>query len=100
MKIIAVIVALLGFAALALGLYGGTDLGETPAIVRWSEPRTHHKSGDWYSDIHAELPNGKLVKFTAAHVPPPAVNQRIVLRIRRNVFGGLTYTWLVDKTVL
>ena len=44
MRVIALIAALLAAAAIAMGLYGGSDLGETPATVRWSALERHHKS--------------------------------------------------------
>lgn len=93
MKVIASIVAMLAAAALAMGLYGGTDLGELPATVRWSAMEMHRKSGEWFSNIRAELSDGTLVQFTAAHTPPPKTDERIVVRVRKNVFGWRTYTW-------
>lgn len=98
MRVIALIVALLAAAALAMGLYGGSDLGETSATVRWSALQMHHKSGEWYSNIRAELPDGTLVQFTAARTPPPKVGETIVLRVRKTNLGWNSYAWQVGKT--
>lgn len=98
MRVIAFIVFLLAAAALAMGLYGGSDLGETPATVRWSALEMHHKSGEWFSNIRAELPDGKLVQFTAAHTPPPKPGETIVLRVRKTNLGWRSYTWQVGRS--
>lgn len=98
MRVIALIAALLAAAAIAMGLYGGSDLGETPATVRWSALERHHKSGEWFSNIRAELPDGKLVHFTAAHIPPPRPGEVIVLRVRKTNLGWNSYAWQVGKT--
>ena len=97
MRVIVLIAALLAAAAIAMGLYGGTDLGETPATVRWSALEMHRKSGEWFSNIRAELPDGKLVQFTAAHTPPQKPGERIVLRVRKTNLGWHSYTWQVGK---
>ncbi len=98
MRVIAFIVFLLAAAALAMGLYGGSDLGETTATVRWSALEKQHKSNNWFSHIRAELPDGQLVQFTAAHTPPPKPGDRIVLRVRKTNLGWRSYTWQVGKT--
>lgn len=84
---------LLAVAFVAIGLYGGTDLGETTITVRAAGLRQHTKSGAWYSQIRGELPNRQLVQFTAAHTPPPKEGERIVVRVRRSYLGFLTFTW-------
>lgn len=96
MKTITLIIVLLALAALAMGLYGATGLGETTALVRWSERESHHKSGEPFSNIRAELATGEIVQFTSAHTPPPNQGDRIILRIRRNFFGAPTYSWKPD----
>lgn len=98
MKVTAFIVFLLTAAALAMGLYGGSILGETPATVRRSALEMHHKSGEWFSNISSELPDGKLVQLTTAHTPPPKPGDGIVLHLRKTNLGWHSYTWQVGQT--
>lgn len=95
---IAGIVALLVFAALAMGYYAGEDLGETNAIVRYASLAAHHKTGDWYSKIQVEFDNGTSVAINSPHTPPPQAGERIVLHLRRNLFGWRTYSWEPSAT--
>ncbi len=99
-KVVAIVllVALFGFALTELGFFRGDAVGEVSGLVVWSEVVVPDKGSEPYSQITAELPGGKVIYAKSAHTPPPVPGQRIALRVRRNIIGWHSYSWIVGKS--
>ncbi len=98
MKTIAIILLLAAFAAIALGYIGGTDEGERTATVTSAQSVQTWKSAHPESRFSATLDEGYQIATTSPHTPAPKPGDRIVLRVRKALFGWRSYTWQPGKT--
>lgn len=84
---------LTGAVLLALGYIGGTDLGTQVATVTSAQREQTWKSTSPETRIHAVLADGTKIYATSPHTPPPLPGDKIVLRVRKTIFGWHSYTW-------
>lgn len=85
------------FVIMMLGYYPGAYQGAETALVRWSSMGQTWKSVEPQSRIRATLKSGAEIYATSPHTPPPAPGSRIVVDVRKNLFGWHSYTWRPDK---
>ncbi|MEQ1718922.1 MAG: hypothetical protein ABL907_23550 [Hyphomicrobium sp.] len=91
-------VVIAALVLMGLGYYPGSEIAKVPATVLWSELAVPHQSGEPFSKIRAALSSGKHVYLTAAHTPPPIPGERVMLRVRRNIIGWYSYSWIMGQT--
>lgn len=81
-----------------LGFVGGVEKGEQTATVVSAEGTWKWKDPNPVTHIVAKLADGSEVSITSPHLPPPKEGQRIVLSVRKSLFGWRSYTWQPGKT--
>lgn len=98
MKILLVFIALAACAGVALGYIGGADEGVRTATVTAAQITQTWKSNSPESRIRATLDDGTEILTTSPHTPPPKPGDRIVLGVRKTLFGWHSYTWQMGRT--
>lgn len=94
------IIALASAALLVLvllGYIGGTNERDQTGTVTWSQSAQTWKSSTPETRMRVRLATGEEVFTTSAYTPPPEPGAQIVLEVRKNVFGWLSYSWRPDQ---
>lgn len=98
MKILIVLISLAAIAGVALGYISGTDEGVRIATVTSAQSAQTWKSNSPESRIRATLDDGTEILTSSPHTPPPKPGDRIVLGVRKTLFGWHSYTWQMGRT--
>ena len=86
-----------GLLLIAILFYPGEKIGRAEGVVRWSEIAVDENTGRSFSNLSAELPDGRRVQAWPAYRPPPIGGSTVALQVRRTWDGHTYYGWLWDE---